>query len=94
MAGSSPRNSREVKEYLRFYSPSCTFSNALSPIQVAVVSKALEIVRSERRRDLREQLMSNILSLREQISRRAASRSTAIPRRSSASRPATKRWRA
>ena len=28
-------NSREVKEYLKFYSPSCTFSNALSPIQVA-----------------------------------------------------------
>jgi 7-keto-8-aminopelargonate synthetase-like enzyme len=39
-------NSRAVKEYLRFYSPSCTFSNALSPIQVAVVSKALDIVAS------------------------------------------------
>ena len=32
-------NSREVKEYLRFYSPSCTFSNALSPVQVAVITQ-------------------------------------------------------
>ena len=42
-------NSREVKEYLRFYSPSCTFSNALSPVQVAVVDKALQIVSLGRR---------------------------------------------
>jgi 7-keto-8-aminopelargonate synthetase-like enzyme len=60
-------NSREVKEYLRFYSPSCTFSNALSPIQTAVVARALDIVQSEEGRDLRRKLMINVLSLREHI---------------------------
>jgi len=56
-----------VKEYLKFYSPSCTFSNALSPIQTAVVGKSLEIVRSAEGRLLRDKLMRNILSLRKQI---------------------------
>ena len=37
-------NSRAVKEYLRFYSPSCTFSNALSPAQIATITTALDIV--------------------------------------------------
>jgi glycine C-acetyltransferase len=60
-------NSREVKEYLRYYSPSCTFSNALSPVQIAVVDKALEIVRSEEGRELRRRMMINVLSLREHI---------------------------
>jgi 7-keto-8-aminopelargonate synthetase-like enzyme len=60
-------NSREVKEYLRFYSPSCTFSNALSPMQTAVVGAALDIVQSEEGRDLRRKLMINVLSLREHI---------------------------
>lgn len=60
-------NSRAVKEYLRFYSPSCTFSNALSPAQVATISKSLEIVRSEEGDDLRFSLMENVLSLREKI---------------------------
>jgi glycine C-acetyltransferase len=60
-------NRREVKEYLKFYSPSCTFSNALSPVQVAVVSRALEIVRSPEGRMLRDKLMHNVLSLRAQI---------------------------
>ena len=57
-------NSREVKEYLKFYSPSCTFSNALSPIQVATVTRALEIVRAPEGQMLRDKLMHNILSLR------------------------------
>ena len=60
-------NSREVKEYLKFYSPSCTFSNALSPIQTAVVTKALDIVRSPEGRVLRDKLMRNVLSLRQEI---------------------------
>lgn len=60
-------NSREVKEYLRFYSPSCTFSNALSPVQVAVVDKALQIVSSDEGRELRRKLMLNVLSLRDHI---------------------------
>ena len=61
-------NSRAVKEYLRFYSPSCTFSNALSPVQVAGVTKALDIVQSNEGMQLRQQLMNNILSLRSKLS--------------------------
>ena len=60
-------NSRAVKEYLRFYSPSCTFSNALSPAQVATVSRALAIVRSTEGQLLRNDLMRNVVSLREKI---------------------------
>lgn len=60
-------NSRAVKEYLRFYSPSCTFSNALSPAQVATITKSLDIVESEEGKVLRFRLMSNILKLREEI---------------------------
>lgn len=63
-------NSRSVKEYLRFYSPSCTFSNALSPGQVGTVAKALEIVRSEEGQALREKLMDNVLMLRSRLTAR------------------------
>jgi len=62
--------SRAVKEYLRFYSPSCTFSNALSPAQVATVTQALDIVQSYEGNVLRNALMRNILSLREQLNER------------------------
>ncbi|THD81318.1 MAG: aminotransferase class I/II-fold pyridoxal phosphate-dependent enzyme [Phenylobacterium sp.] len=58
---------REVKEYLRFFSPPCTFSNALSPMQAATVLKAFEIVETEDGAELRGKLMANILSLREQL---------------------------
>ncbi|WP_439572141.1 aminotransferase class I/II-fold pyridoxal phosphate-dependent enzyme [Phreatobacter sp.] len=61
--------SRAVKEYLRFYSPSCTFSNALSPPQVATITKALDIVQSEEGKFLRGQLMANILTLRSEVRR-------------------------
>jgi glycine C-acetyltransferase len=60
-------NSRAVKEYLRFYSPSCTFSNALSPAQVAAVTAALDIVQSEEGEALRRKLMENVLALREEV---------------------------
>jgi glycine C-acetyltransferase len=60
-------NSRAVKEYLRFYSPPCTFSNALSPVQAATVMKAFEIVESAEGRTLRAALMNNILTLRRQL---------------------------
>ena len=63
-------NDRAVKEYLRFYSPSCTFSNALSPAQVAAVAAALDIVDSEEGVLLRDRLMFNISLLREQIHER------------------------
>jgi glycine C-acetyltransferase len=58
---------REVKEYLRFFSPPCTFSNALSPMQAATVLKAFEIIEGPEGQTLRDKLMTNILSLRRQL---------------------------
>ncbi|MDF3812980.1 MULTISPECIES: aminotransferase class I/II-fold pyridoxal phosphate-dependent enzyme [Rhodopseudomonas] len=60
-------NSRAVKEYLRFYSAPATFSNALSPVQSAIVLKAFEIIDSDQGLALRKALMSNVLSLRGQL---------------------------
>lgn len=57
-------NRRAIKEYLRYYSPSTTFSNALSPAQTAIVLKAFEIVDSVQGQALRRALMDNILRLR------------------------------
>jgi 7-keto-8-aminopelargonate synthetase-like enzyme len=59
--------SRAVKEYLRFYSAPATFSNALSPVQAATILKAFEIAESVEGHVLRLELMTNILSLREQL---------------------------
>ena len=56
--------SRALKEYLRFYSPSTTFSNALSPAQAAIVLEAFRIIESEEGRMLRAKLLKNILMLR------------------------------
>lgn len=58
---------RAVKEYLRFFSAPATFSNALSPVQAAVVLKAFEIVESEEGRALRSSLMTNVVSLRRHL---------------------------
>lgn len=58
---------RAVKEYLGFYSPPCTFSNALSPVQAATVLKAFEIVDSTEGRELRSALLRNVLSLRDEL---------------------------
>lgn len=60
-------NSRAVREYLRYFGSSGTFSNALSPVQSAVILKALEIVRSEEGASLRDSLMHNILYLRSRL---------------------------
>lgn len=59
--------SRALKEYLRFYSPSATFSNALSPMQAAVVLKALDIIQSAEGAVLRAALMSNVNLLRQTL---------------------------
>jgi glycine C-acetyltransferase len=56
---------RAVKEYLKFYSAPQTFSNALSPVQAAVVLRAFEIVDSAEGEDLRAALMRNVLHLRQ-----------------------------
>lgn len=54
-----------LKEYLRYYAPSATFSNALSPVQVAVVRECLRIVRSPEGQQRRDALMQAVLALRE-----------------------------
>ena len=60
---------RFAAEYLRYYSASHTFTNALSPMQAAVVTAALDIVRSDEGRARRDRLMDNILYLRSEITR-------------------------
>ncbi|MBL8550109.1 MAG: aminotransferase class I/II-fold pyridoxal phosphate-dependent enzyme [Hyphomonadaceae bacterium] len=62
-------NGRGVKEYLRFYSSPCTFSNAMSPVNAAIVLKAFEIIEQPEGRALRAKLMDNILNLRRQLGR-------------------------
>ncbi len=57
-------NSVAVKQYLKYYGCSATFSNALSPVQAATVTKAFEIVRSERGQRLRTVLMERIEEMR------------------------------
>ena len=60
---------KAAAEYLKYYSATHTFSNALSPVQAATVLAALNIVRSEEGRLLRRKLMDNILYLRAEITR-------------------------
>ena len=57
-------NRRSIKEYLRYYSSPNTFSNAMSPVNAAIVTKAFEIVESPEGAQLRDKLMGNISMLR------------------------------
>jgi 7-keto-8-aminopelargonate synthetase-like enzyme/DNA-binding NarL/FixJ family response regulator len=60
-------NSPAVKQYLKFYGCSATFSNALSPVQAATVTKAFEIVRSEKGQQLRWQLLKRVVQMRDAL---------------------------
>jgi glycine C-acetyltransferase len=60
-------NSPAVKQYLKFYGSSATFSNALSPVQAATVTKAFEIVQSDRGRELRRLLLKRIGEMRDAL---------------------------
>jgi 7-keto-8-aminopelargonate synthetase-like enzyme len=53
-----------IKEYLRFYAAPNTFSNALSPVQVAIIRACVAIVRSSEGAARRGRLMRAILALR------------------------------
>lgn len=57
-------NSAAVQQYLKYYGSSATFSNAMSPVQAATVTKAFEIVQSDKGEHLRTVLMERILQLR------------------------------
>ncbi|MDR7335656.1 aminotransferase class I/II-fold pyridoxal phosphate-dependent enzyme [Roseateles asaccharophilus] len=55
---------RAIKEYLRFYAAPNTFSNALSPVQVAIIRACVGVVRSAEGQQRRDRLMHAILGLR------------------------------
>ncbi len=63
-------HSRSVKQFLSWFGGPHIFSNALSPIQVGVVTAALQIVRSREGDRLRRQALYNIKRLRAAFSRR------------------------
>ena len=60
-------HSQAVKEYLRYYAPSGTFSNALSPMQIAIVRECIRIIRSPEGATRRTQLFTAINALREAL---------------------------
>ena len=60
-------NSAAVKQYLKYYGSTATFSNALSPVQAATVTKAFEIVQSEKGEQLRALLMKRIGQLHDAL---------------------------
>ena len=60
-------NSHAVKEYLRYYAPSNTFSNALSPPQIAIIRECIAIIRSEEGQARRDQLFTAINALRSEL---------------------------
>lgn len=56
-----------VREYLKFYGCSQTFSNALSPVQCAIVLKAFQIIGSAEGAALRKLLMERVRYLRARL---------------------------
>ncbi len=57
----------EAAEYLKYYSATQTFSNALSPVQAATVLEAFSIVRSNEGKRRRKSLMNNVLYMRREM---------------------------
>ncbi len=57
-------SSPAVKQYLKLYGCSATFSNALSPVQAATVTTAFEIVQSDKGHELRWRMMQRVHQLR------------------------------
>ena len=62
--------SQAVKEYLRYYAPSGTFSNALSPPQIAIIRECIAIIRCDEGRARRDQLFTAINALRSELQAR------------------------
>jgi glycine C-acetyltransferase/8-amino-7-oxononanoate synthase len=61
--------SPSVKQYLKYFGGPHIFSNALSPVQCAIVQESLQIVRSGEGERLRSQLMEIITELHQQFKR-------------------------
>lgn len=62
--------SAAVKQYVKMFGGSHFFSNALSPVQTAVVLKAAQIIRSPEGDVLRGRLFQAIQALRDELTRR------------------------
>jgi glycine C-acetyltransferase len=60
-------NSPAVKQYLKFYGCSNTFSNAMSPVSAGTVTKAFEIIKSEKGQQLRWQLLKRVVQMRDAL---------------------------
>jgi 7-keto-8-aminopelargonate synthetase-like enzyme len=60
-------NSPAVKQYIKYFGSSGTFSNALSPVQAATVTRAFEIIGSERGLQLRRLLLKRIGQMRDAL---------------------------
>ena len=58
-----------VKQYLKYYGSSGTFSNALSPVQCATVLKAFEIVQSDEGQRRRDRMLDRATYLRAALGR-------------------------
>ena len=63
-------HSRAVRQYVKAFGGSHTFSNALSPVQCAIVREALRIVRSEEGAERRARLLGAVNSLRDALAAR------------------------
>jgi 7-keto-8-aminopelargonate synthetase-like enzyme/CRP-like cAMP-binding protein len=59
-----------VRQYLKVMAGTHTFSNAISPVQAAVVLASLQIVRSPEGQELRDRLLRNSNALRSELERR------------------------
>ncbi len=59
--------SRSVKRHLQLYAGPHMFSNALSPVQAAVILECIRIIRSDEGDTLRADLMRNVDGLRAQL---------------------------
>jgi len=58
---------QSVKQYIKYYSGAHAFSNALSPVQCAIVRAAVQVVRSDEGQDRRGQLMEVVHEIRHQF---------------------------
>jgi len=60
-------HSHAIKEYLRYYAPPNTFSNALSPAQIATVRECIKIIRSDEGQTRRDALFDAVGALRSHL---------------------------
>jgi glycine C-acetyltransferase len=60
-------NSKSVIEYLRCFSSPYTFSNALSPVQTAIILESLHLVREQEGAERRAKLIRNANTLRSRL---------------------------